>query len=117
VVRENWYRDIWLLAITVLVVWSIATLYADRTDRADQTCTLFERAHERDVNALAATYKYLVGLSDSERTSAINRTVLARLPETEQQARVTKAPSYCDDRGVGLPEPNPVIPVRPSSLR
>lgn len=115
--RENWYRDVWLLLISAVVAWSLLAADAERARRADQTCLLFERDYERNVMRLANTYSYLVALGPRERDSSLNRTVLAQLPDTEGAARTSKAPAYCDAPGVGLPEPNPRLPERPPILR
>lgn len=84
--------------------------------RRDQSCVLFERSHLADVNQLSDTYRYLLSLSPQELRNPLNQFILASLPEVEQQAHVDTAPRYCDAPGVGLPEPDPVVPDRPKEL-
>lgn len=114
--RENWYRDLWLLIISGFLVWSILAFQAESTDRRDQTCTLFEKAQRDAVSQLRQTYDYLVSLTPKERHEGFNPAILANLPNVERIARTTGAPEYCNEPGVGLPEPDPVVPVRPPGL-
>lgn len=76
-------------------------------------CLQFERDHLRDVKQLRDTYAYIRQLEPSELGDPINRFVIGRLPETEAKARTDTAPGYCDNPGLGLPEPDPVVPCRP----
>jgi hypothetical protein len=85
-------------------------------ERRQQSCQLFESDHLADVQALRRTYHYLGGLSARERRTGINRALLVNLPRTEQEARTDSAPDFCDKPGVGLPEPDPVVPERPRGL-
>jgi hypothetical protein len=39
------------------------------------------------------------------------------LSTTEAEARMDDAPPFCDDEGIGLPEPDPVVPPRPVKFR
>jgi hypothetical protein len=39
--------------------------------------------------------------------------VVAQLPQTVANANNSEAPPYCDQPGVGLPEPNPQLPNPP----
>lgn len=88
----------------------------DSRERIDQSCTLFERDHLTDVQRLRNTYRYLAQLRPSEVDQPLNRFVIRALPETEREARQDTAPRYCDEPGLGLPEPDPVIPQRPQNL-
>ncbi len=119
---------VWALAAAGLVIavlsWgvlrgaaSVDDINRESTERIHQTCSLFERAHLSDVQRLRRLYQYLGQLRPDERDDAINRFVLATLPETEREARIDTAPEYCDRRNVGLPEPDPVVPRRPKFLR
>jgi hypothetical protein len=82
----------------------------------DANCLQFERDHLADVTQLRQTYFYLAQLRDDELGDAINRFVIARLPETERLARTDTSPDYCDAPGLGLPEPDPVLPKRPAGF-
>lgn len=106
-----------LAAVSLLAsvaLYSKATGEADK--RRDQTCRLFEGDHLQDVKQLRDTYRYLGALRPSERAQTINVFVLRNLPQLERAARIDSAPAYCDEPGVGLPEPDPVVPKRPRSI-
>jgi hypothetical protein len=79
-------------------------------------CLQFERDHLRDVDQLRQTYAYLEQLRPGEFEQPINRFIVARLSETETAARTDTAPDYCDEPGLGRPEPDPVVPERPAYL-
>lgn len=84
--------------------------------RKDQTCILFEHEHAKDVRQLVQTYRYLAHLTPKQRTQGINPAVIASVPQSEDDARSSAAPAYCDAPGVGEPEPGPRIPPRPPGL-
>lgn len=117
-----------LLAIAFGVLWHDARGIAESNRqtaanaereariRVNQTCALFEADHLRDVDQLGETYRYLLALRAGERKTTFNRFIIAGLPDLEAEARVDKAPDYCDEPKVGLPEPDPVIPRRPEGL-
>lgn len=84
--------------------------------RTDQVCRLFEQSHLDDVIQLRQTYKYIVALSPEERKSTINQFIIRQLPTTEKTARTDRAPAFCDEPNVGLPEPDPVVPKRPQAV-
>lgn len=81
--------------------------------RRDQACLRDETAHKRDVRQLRQTYKFLAAPPPSLRD--LVPLIVAQLPRTEQEAE-DKAPAFCDEPGIGLPEPDPVIPRRPRAL-
>jgi type II secretory pathway pseudopilin PulG len=93
-------------------------------DRRDQTCTLNERDHLQDVRALRRTYARLPEALDFYEQIAPNEgfrqflrsAVAADTQRLEKEARVDRAPEFCDEPGYGLPEPDPVIPERPEGL-
>lgn len=102
--------------------------------RVDQACEADEREHLRAVEGLRSTYLYLLNLTDAELGSTFNRFIIAQVPITEQRAKTDTAPAFCDRPGVaaereyrrthgkhgsppvGLPEPDPEIPVRPEKV-
>jgi hypothetical protein len=110
-----------IAGIGLLVALSVTTFnYFDLKNetriRADQSCTLFESNHKRDVDDLIDTYKYLNSLTPKETKETLNQFIIAILPKQEEIARVDSAPDYCDEtidgEDIGLPEPDPVLPVR-----
>lgn len=128
---DVWLRDLIVVVAIALSLWSTAITQqtlgkqekqqraaaAESVERRDQNCLLFERSQQRSVQALANTYKYLGGLTPRQLAEPLNRAVLANLPQTISEAQTADAPPYCDDPGVGLPEPNPVVPKPPKGLR
>lgn len=122
--RENWYRDLWLFVVTGLTLWAILATKAHVDDiqregvaRRDQTCRLFERDEKAAIDQLVGTYQYLRGLSVAELKSPLNQAVAAQLDQVESNARASNAPPYCDAPGVGLPESlEQPIPSRPPGL-
>jgi hypothetical protein len=115
-----------LFAVTV----SLVGLYAQSNDlkveqearqedtaaRVDQSCTLAEQKQKDDVRQLRDTYGYLARHRHS-LDRGLAKEVIRALPETERRAQQDDAPPYCDEPNVGLPEPDPVIPSRPTFLR
>ena len=86
-------------------------------ERREQNCIWFETDHKDDVDQYRKTIEYLKGLNDQQRMESINRAVLANLGELRQEARTDRAPQYCDKPNVGLPEPDPVLPLDPFLTR
>jgi hypothetical protein len=94
----------------------VRNLKREGAERRDQTCLLFEGQHLTEVKQLERTYEYLSGLSQAQLSEPLNRAVMLGLSAQEEEAK-DRAPAYCDVKGVGLPEPDPVIPKRPEGLR
>jgi hypothetical protein len=96
-------------ASILLTSYLFTTLASEGADRRDQSCRLFEADHLADVEQLKRTYSYL----DRQTVpSELTREIVRRLPELEREARIDGAPAYCDEPGVGLKEPDPVLPPR-----
>ncbi len=125
-------RGQWLVYVCCFVAigytWAanhsaVSKITAEGRDRRSQTCTTFESEHLQEVRQLRATYAYLLALTAQERRSTLNRFVIRQLPERERDARTdadafgVTVPAYCDEPGIGLPEPDPVTPKRPASLQ
>jgi hypothetical protein len=87
-------------------------------ERRDQSCMLSERQHLQDVIQLRRTYRYLVDPEKfgDRKGSDLYNVVLAQLGRTERQARIDRAPQFCDEPGIGLREPDPRIPQRPFGI-
>lgn len=117
--RDNWYRDLWLLIITVVLAVALLAFENEGQKRQNQTCTLFERNHFDAVAQLKATYDYVQNLKLSDMkgpNSGLNRAVVLQLPDTERKAKSTVPPKYCWPQSVGDERPLPVIPARPPGL-
>lgn len=83
--------------------------------RRDQLCLADENAHLRDVKKLRATYRFLLGPPPPAPSSLV---LAVRLGLSSQEADARDhAPDFCDEPGIGLPEPDPIIPRRPKALR
>lgn len=114
------WRDVWTLMITLVVLFTLVNINNESANRRDQNCKIFE-GQERDARrGLALTYRYLSSLRPDQivgpTADPINKLLLAQLPETELTARSTVAPAYCNEPGVGLPEPGVPFPSRPAGL-
>lgn len=94
----------------------VARLDSERAERTDQNCKLFELDHLQDVRDLRDTYKFLSNKEAATENPGLTRFIILNLPRTEKEAKIDSAPEYCDDPGLGLPEPDPVIPNRPDNL-
>lgn len=100
-----------------LTAYLFARLDGESAIRTDQVCRLFETDHLADVTRLRNTYAYLDALPAKERGAPLNRALLRQLPQLEDEAGTDQAPEFCDEPGVGLPEPDPVLPKKPESLK
>lgn len=111
----------WMLVITVglcaFVTVAIVSFNAEQAERRDQSCAITEGQQRDEVVQLRRTYDYLLSLSPAERRDPLNRAILAQLTQTEARAKQDNAPEFCDDDGVGLPEPDMPVPDRPLALR
>lgn len=108
-----------LAGASILLSSFLFTKLSDEgAERRDQSCRLFESDHLADVTRLERTYEFL---GRQRRPSSLVREVVRGLPELEREARLDRAPAYCDEPGaaaeragenpVGLPEPDPVLPA------
>lgn len=99
------------------------SIQKEGAERRSQNCTTFEGAHRQEVDRLNQTYAYILKLTPAERRTTLNRTVIAGVPRLETEASSDSdnegvlVPSYCDEPGVGLPEPDPIVPKRPAKLK
>jgi hypothetical protein len=82
-------------------------------ERRDQSCVADEREHKDNVDALKRTYLALDSPTTREQLGpGLVRLIVQMLPQAESAARTDQAPKYCDEPGVGLPEPDPRPPDR-----
>jgi hypothetical protein len=111
-----WARRVTVGFVCLTVMFGL--LYLDERkhndEHADQACLLFEKSHLRDVKQLRQTYKFLE--ETRGREVELRPFILAGLPAQEVEASNDDAPPFCDEPGVGLPEPDPVVPQRPEDL-
>lgn len=85
----------------------------DAKARVNESCIQSETRYDNAVERLASTYRYLVALPADERQTTLNQFIIKSIPQTEQDAKDSKAPTFCDKPNTGLPEPNPIFPERP----
>jgi hypothetical protein len=121
---DVWGRDLVVLVAIGLSLWStiitqqnVSRINREGAERRDQQCVVFERQQQQDVDALDRTYKYLSGLTARDLSQALNKAVLAQLPKTIRDAEEDDAPTYCHEKGVGLPEQRRPFPMPPPNLR
>lgn len=87
-----------------------------RRDSRDQICEGDEREHRRNVEGLRLTYQYVLELDPDERNEPINKLIISQIPAAEQDAYIDQAPDFCDEKGIGEPEPDPTVPARPKAI-
>jgi hypothetical protein len=109
-------RAITLVAVAIAgLALYVTTL--EREKRTDQICRIDERKQQKDIRQLERTYGYLLReLRAGRMDQPLNVEILRGLQQTEADAREDDAPPFCDEEGVGLPEPDPVVPDRPLVL-
>lgn len=113
------------LVVAASAVLLAAVLFAwfegEARQRRDANCQSFELGHRQEVEDLAGAYK-LVAASPPASWDRLQRFVAARIPTLERDAasdsdgQGVNVPGYCDEPGVGLPEPDPCLPPRPVGL-
>lgn len=113
--RADWYRDVWTLLLTIVVLAAVLSFQHESADHRDQLCLHDERQQGYAVDRLRSTYGYLVELTAAQRREPVNQLVLRTLPGLEREAR-ERVPGFCNEDDVGLPEPDPVIPERPAGI-
>lgn len=119
----RWGRDLTTFIAVGLAAWAVVgtqnqvdDLKAETSQRIDETCRISEAKQKNDSEALASTYAYLAGLRPREFGQPLNRAILAGLPRTIREATTDDAPPFCDQPGIGLPEPDPPRPCRAGML-
>jgi hypothetical protein len=95
----------------------------ETSERRNQTCKWFEGDHLEDVKDLKRTYArmpealaFYTAAAPNSLRPFLKSIIAADLARLEKEAMVDAAPEYCDESGIGLPEPDPVIPERPKDL-
>jgi hypothetical protein len=125
--RRNLWPLIAFLVLALVAAWANYQAYsvAERADEAvaqidregverrHQICLTDEKVQGDIVVRLNRTYGYVKELQPAEYTDTLNRFIILSLPDLEDDAETDAAPAFCDEPGVGLPEPDPEIPPRP----
>lgn len=98
-------------------------------ERRSANCLVFEGDHLQEVQQLRQTYRFLTRTAEGRpkprsRWTELEKVVFkTSLPKLELDARSdsdlhgAQVPRYCDQPGLGLPEPDPAVPKRPPELR
>jgi hypothetical protein len=102
-----------MLAVGV-AFFALLKVYVEGNHRRDEACTLFERMHAADVKKVTDTVRFIA--HPPPRLAGLVNLARAQLPVTFADAEASTEPGYCNEPGVGLPEPGPRVPPRPASL-
>ncbi len=104
-VRENWYRDLWLLVVTGFVFWALLSaqeasdvnkrevvaraeqVNAESLARADQFCHLINSTHADRVHRYRQTIVYLRSPAGKEHTLLNEYIRMVSLPQTLDEIR------------------------------
>lgn len=95
---------------------------ANQARRSDN-CRVFEGQHLQEVRQLRDTYRFLKGKPRPYQKGSIEDFAFKQLPRAEAESKSdsdllgAEVPKYCDEPGVGRPEPDPDVPKRPKALR
>lgn len=84
--------------------------------RQDQLCIVFERSYQQQVQQLRATYSFLAQVPPSERSTQLNKAIIAGVPKQEALVTTFAPPTFCAPTNVGLSTPVPKMPKRPKAL-
>lgn len=105
-----------LAALSVLLTAVLfARIASESHDRRSQECVFLETQQAKAVENLRRTYDYLEHLTPAQRHEPLNRAIRQALPVAESDAKAP-VPAYCNEPGIGLPEPGPAVPKRPKGF-
>lgn len=116
-------RSRFLVALYVIMfvamIGFVAWLEHEGDVREDGQCRIFEGDQKDENDELKDTYNFLYRAQQKPelRDTLLYDFALARLPVIKAKAEEDQAPGYCDEDGVGLPEPDPVLPEPPKGLK
>lgn len=120
--RENWYRDVWLIAITVLVVLALRSFESNQDDLTkvvesnevltNQMCVVLVNVHDASLvrlqnqqRQLTQTLNYIRNIPPDERGIQLNRAIVRNVPQlrsdlraAKQSEMATRVPSECFKR-------------------
>jgi len=123
-VRENWYRDVWLLIITGVVAFALLSFEDTQSDLQDvvdsnsiltsQMCVVLVNVHDASVvrlqtqqRQLTQTQNYIRNIPPGEETTQLNQAIIRSqeqvkddLKSAKQSEMATRVPPECIKRGV-----------------
>jgi hypothetical protein len=124
--RENWYRDLWLIVITALVAWALISFEDNQDDLKEvvksnerltnQMCRVLVNVHDASVDryvderrSLTQTRNYLRNIPEGEEDTQFNTLIRRNLPNAvdeveaaKQSERATRVPAECTRRDIGI---------------
>lgn len=116
------YSNIQLYQITKTNRDIISQAAADTRERRNQACTGSEATHKQEVIDLERSYRFYKDPPQEFRNLLANPLFKKSFLEAERAA-IQDGDQYgefvskfCDDPGIGLPEPDPTIPERPDYI-
>lgn len=113
-----WWRQNGSALVTMLAVGvSFLSVYLNQVEtaeRRDQSCRTDETKQENDVKQLRRTYEFIE--DPPEELRDLVPMAMAQVAEVEADAVEDDAADFCDEDGVGLDEPDPVLPLPPAVL-
>jgi hypothetical protein len=126
-----WGAIIFCFISIFVAIFYASWLNTNERNRAVSDFCLVQEERQLDlVINLRRTYQYLDNLTPAQRIdpNTINPVIIQGLPEQEEGVKKDLAPEVCDDtyndffglgedKDYGNPEPDPVIPERPESLK
>lgn len=74
--RENWYRDVWLLLITALLLWAVSSIQANRLDAARNSCIAQNGRNVDTIRQLEQVVRKLPPRQRQRAVANIGSTVL-----------------------------------------
>ncbi len=117
-----------LIGIVLIVFYAqldsaINDINSERAERADQACRGLEAQHAEEVKDLTNTYAFYENPPAEFKNLLHNTIVITQLADQIKAAKTDTdvfgvfVPKYCDEKGVGLAEPDPVVPEVPSKVK
>lgn len=91
-------------------------------ERRDQACQGAEGKHLEEVKQLRRTYDYFVHPPPGFEKLLKDPRTIQQLHEAEKAAKNDGdqfgefVPAYCDEPGIGRPEPDPTLPHKPAGV-
>lgn len=140
---RHYFRDRRFWAVVILLVAAIwgnyqawqagneaqstqAQFEKETAGRRDEACRGYELGHKQEITDLERSYDLFLNPTPAIKPyidAFVNDPrVLAQLGEeirnaqNDQDSYGEYVPSYCDEKGFGLKEPDPLVPVTPPAL-
>lgn len=101
---------------------TIAKIEDESTQRRDQSCRGWEKAHAQEIKELKRSYAFYRDPSPALKPLLDNPISLIVLRERVRNAQSDQdqfgqfVPKYCDEPGVGVKEPDPKVPKTPPRI-